>query len=101
MNFQPKTKKQFTQPGEITLYKSVRWIIIILFTILYTLLMVNVGIMSAATRKIKESLEIDNQTYGMFGSLNSTGRIIGTFLFMFLVNKWNRKFLIIIKYHKK
>jgi MFS family permease len=96
MNFQPKTKKQFTQPGEITLYKSVRWIIIILFTILYTLLMVNVGIMSAATRKIKESLEIDNQTYGMFGSLNSTGRIIGTFLFMFLVNKWNRKFLIII-----
>ena len=81
---------------ETSLYKSVRWIIIAIFTVLYTLLMINVGIMSAATSKIKSSLELNNETFGLLSSFNSAGRIGGTFLFMAIINFFNRKFLILI-----
>ena len=82
--------------GEISLYKSIRWIIITIFTIIYTLLMINVGIMSAATRTIKSSLNLNNETFGLLSSLNSTGRIIGTFLFMGIINFFNRKYIVLI-----
>ena len=74
---------------ETSLYKSVRWIIIAIFTVLYTLLMINVGIMSAATSKIKSSLELNNETFGLLSSFNSAGRIGGTFLFMAIINFFN------------
>lgn len=58
--------------------------------------MLTVGIISSATRKIKEDLQLNDQDYGLLGTLNGAGKIIGTFLFMMIVNIINRKYMAII-----
>ena len=81
---------------EVVLKRSVRWIIMVLYIIINMLMMIDTGLLSSASTKIKQSLNIDDKKFGLFGSCNHTGRIIGTILFMFIFNKFNRKNLLII-----
>lgn len=81
---------------EVVLKRKIRWIIMILFFIINMIMMMDTGLFSSATAKIKETLNVDNQTYGLFGSCNFSGRIIGTLLFMAIFNIFNRKYLILI-----
>jgi len=81
---------------DFSLNRGVRWVLMIIFTFLYILLMFNVGIFTAATTKIKEDLSLNNEQYGLLGSYNGGGKIIGTLIFMIIVNKFNRKYLLII-----
>ena len=81
---------------EVVLKRSVRWIIMALYIIINMLMMIDTGLLSSASTKIKQSLNIDDKKFGLFGSCNHTGRIIGTILFMFIFNKFNRKNLLII-----
>ena len=81
---------------DFSLNRGVRWVLMIIFTFLYIILMFNVGIFTAATTKIKEDLSLNNEQYGLLGSYNGGGKIIGTLIFMIIVNKFNRKYLLII-----
>ena len=82
--------------NEYYLTKKNRWFLLLIFTLIYILLMFNIGIFSSASSKIKLYLNIDNKKFGLFGSFNFIGRIFGTFLFMLIINKFNRKFILII-----
>ena len=82
--------------NEFYLTKKNRWILLLIFTLIYILLMFNIGIFSSASSNIKDYLKIDNKKFGLFGSFNFIGRIFGTFLFMIIINKFNRKFILII-----
>ena len=82
--------------NEFYLTKKNRWFLLLIFTLIYILLMFNIGIFSSASSKIKLYLNIDNKKFGLFGSFNFIGRIFGTFLFMLIINKFNRKFILII-----
>ena len=39
------------------------------------------GLMSSATKEIKKSLNMNDAKFGMFGTLNGIGRVIGSTLF--------------------
>ena len=81
---------------EFSLNKGIRWSLMTIFTLLYVVLMLNVGIFNAATSQIKKDFKLDNKEFGLLGTFNGGGRIIGTLLFMIIINKYNRKFVIII-----
>ena len=81
---------------EFSLNKGIRWSLMTIFTLLYVVLMLNVGIFNAATTQIKKDFNLDNKEFGLLGTFNGGGRIIGTLLFMIIINKYNRKFVIII-----
>ena len=42
---------------------------------------ISAGLMSSATKEIKISLNMNDAKFGMFGTLNGTGRVIGSMLF--------------------
>ena len=81
---------------DFSLNRGIRWVLMIIFTLLYAFLMLNVGIFTAATNQLKEDLRLDNEQYGLLGSYNGGGKIIGTVIFMIIVNRFNRKYLLII-----
>ncbi|MGL4948079.1 MAG: MFS transporter, partial [Mycoplasma sp.] len=85
--------------NEMTWHKSIRWFILTLLLFINILLLVNVGIFSAASSQIKTSLKLNPTSFGLFGSLNATGKIAGTLLFMAIINKWNRKYIWIISWY--
>ena len=49
------------------------------------------GILSSSSTEIKRELQMNDKQYGMFGTANGLGRVIGCFLFTILVNNFNRK----------
>ena len=81
---------------DVVLKRSIRWIIMTLFIIINMIMMIDTGLFSSASTKIKQSLNIDDKKFGLFGSCNHSGRILGTIFFMLIFNLFNRKSLLII-----
>ena len=67
---------------DFSLSRGIRWVLMIIFTLLYVILMFNVGIFTAAITQIKKDLSLEDNQYGLLGSYNGGGKIIGTLIFM-------------------
>ena len=52
------------------------------------------GVVSARSNQIKEELNINDKSFGIYGSIVQIGRIIGTLSVMILLNLFDRKYLI-------
>ena len=81
---------------ELVLDRETRWIIMILFVLINAVMMMDSGLFSSASSIIKKTLKINDQLFGLFGSCNHSGRIIGTIIFMIIFNKFNRKYLLLL-----
>ena len=51
------------------------------------------GLLSSATKEIKKSLNMNDSKFGMFGTANGLGRVIGSLMFGLLNIKLSRKWL--------
>ena len=70
---------------------------IIIFTCFFVIHLLNCsdgGVVSARSNQIKEELNINDKSFGIYGSIVQIGRIIGTLSVMVLLNLFDRKYLI-------
>ena len=81
---------------DVALKRDVRWMIMIIYLFIDIIISMDIGLFTSASTIIKESLKIDDKKFGLFGSCIHFGRIFGTILFMFIINIFNRKNLLII-----
>ena len=81
---------------DVVLKRNIRWVIMLIFIIINMIMMIDTGLFSSASTKIKNYLNIDDKKFGLFGSCNHSGRILGTISFMFIFNIFNRKNLLLI-----
>ena len=81
---------------ELVLDRGIRWIIMILFVLINAVMMMDSGLFSSASSIIKKTLKVNDQLFGLFGSCNHSGRIIGTIIFMIIFNTFNRKYLLLL-----
>ena len=81
---------------EVVLKRSIRWIIMLLYILINIIMMIDTGLFSSASTKIKYELKIDDKKFGLFGSCNHSGKIFGTISFIFIFNIFNRKSLLLI-----
>ena len=72
-----------------------RIIVYILFLISNILISMDHGSIPASTLELR-SLTPRDQTIGLFGSLVYVGNIIGSLIFFTLINKYNRKYLLLL-----
>ena len=82
--------------NEITLPRYKRWIIFFYLISLSLFESLDQGIIPTSVRNIKIDLKINDIQYGAFNSLFFFGKILGSFSFIFLLNKLNRKLILII-----
>jgi predicted MFS family arabinose efflux permease len=54
------------------------------------------GVVSARSNQIKKELNINDKSFGLYGSIVQIGRIIGTLSVMILLNLFDRKYLIFL-----
>ena len=83
---------------DIVLKRNIRWMIMIIYLLISIIVAMDTGLFTSASTRIKETLEIDDTKFGLFGSFNHFGRIFGTIIFMFIFNFFNRKNLLIISF---
>ena len=73
-----------------------RWYRVFLFWIMLSsegAMNISSGLLSSATKEIKKSLNMNDSKFGMFGTANGLGRVIGSLMFGLLNIKLSRKWL--------
>ncbi len=78
----------------LRLSRFTRIVIFICFFVIHLLNCSDGGVVSARSNQIKEELQIDDKSFGIYGSIVQIGRIIGTLSVMVLLNLFDRKYLI-------
>ena len=76
-----------------------RWTRILIFVCFFVIHLLNCsdgGVVSARSNQIKEELNINDKSFGLYGSIVQIGRIIGTLSVMVLLNLFDRKYLIFL-----
>ena len=81
------------QIEKVELSRILRFIIFLTFVALSIVMSGDNGVLSSSSKMIKKDLGLSDSEYGLFGSIPSTGRIIGSLVFMGLLATDNRKLL--------
>ena len=89
-------KNLIKEKNEIILPRIIRMIIFFYLISLTTFESLDQGIIPTSVKNIKLDLNINDIQYGAFNSLFFLGKILGSFSFIFLLNRINRKILLII-----
>ena len=85
-------EKELEKEKKVILSKSLRWFILLILCLLHSFLGVSGGVFSSGVTIIKKELNLTDNQFGSFGSINGIGSIIGSFLFTLLNNKISRKY---------
>jgi predicted MFS family arabinose efflux permease len=85
-------ENQKKKKEEIILSKGLRWFILLILCLLHSFLGVSGGVFSSGVKIIKKELNLTDNQFGSFGSINGIGSIIGSFLFTLLNNRISRKY---------
>ena len=91
-----QTKTEIDGVQTIILHSKMRWMLFSLFLFMTTLVNVDHGIVPAATDDIEKDLKIGETQLGLFGSLVFLGNLIGSIFSFALMNKYNRKLLLVV-----
>ena len=75
------------------LSRTIRFAIFLNFILLSVIMSGDNGVLSSGKKQVRKDLQLDEKQYGMFSSIPGFGRIIGSFIFMFLLKFDNRKLI--------
>ena len=76
------------------LSENVIWILMSVISIIHGLMCISQGILSSCVTEIKKEFELSDEKYGMFGTVNGLGSLIGSLIFTLVIENINHKNLI-------
>ena len=81
------------KPIRMTLSRGFR--ILLFFVLVSVEFAINIssGLLSSASKNIKKTLVMKDAEFGLFGTFNGLGRVIGSSIFIIIVNYFNRKWV--------
>ena len=81
------------QPRKIRLSRCYRLFLFFIMVSVEGAMNIHSGLLSSATKEIKKSLKMNDAKFGMFGTANGLGRVIGSTLFGMYNIKYSRKWI--------
>ena len=78
------------------LSRILRFILVSSFILLNITYSADVGVIASSKFKLQSDLNFNDKEFATFNSITSTGRILGTFIYMVLLTRDNRKLLTLI-----
>ena len=86
-------KNQLQKSSSLTLPRTYRFFLFFLLLSVEFAMQNSSGLLSSASKNIKETLNMNDKEFGMFGTVNGLGRVIGSSIYIIIVNHFNRKFV--------
>ena len=80
----------------ITLPRKMRWMVFILLIYIATVMELDQGILSSTTDSLTKDLELNDNQLGGLGSMIFLGKALGCLIFFTLINKLNRKYMLLV-----
>ena len=81
------------QPRKIVLSRCYRLFLFFIMLSVEGAMNISSGLLSSATKEIKKSLNMNDAKFGMFGTANGLGRVVGSTLFGMYNLKMSRKWI--------
>lgn len=78
-----------------TLSRKIRWFIFFTLAVVSIISNIDGGIIPAATETMKKIMKVGEAEIGLFGSIDYLGRIIGSLIFITIINTVNRRIILI------
>ena len=82
-----------TEEQTYELSRVLRFILVSSFILLNITYSADVGVIASSKFKLQSDLNFNDKEFATFNSITSTGRILGTFIYMVLLTRDNRKLL--------
>ena len=83
------------KPPKIILSKKKIWILMILISLNHAFLYISPGILSSCITQIKFEMKLSDEAFGLFGTINGFGSLLGSVIFTLIIEKVNHKKLIV------
>ena len=80
----------------ILLSKKIIWILLVLISLNHAFLYISPGILSSGITQIKYEMKLSDEAFGLFGTINGLGSLIGSIIFTLIIEKVNHKHLIVL-----
>ena len=81
------------KPATYELSRILRFILVSSFILSNITYSADVGVIASSKFKLQSDLNFNDKEFATFNSITSTGRILGTFIYMVLLTRDNRKLL--------
>ena len=94
-SFDHNQNKYNTNSYSNTLSKKLIVLLLILISLNHAFLYITPGILSSCITQIKFELKLSDESFGMFGTINGFGSLLGSIVFTLIIEKVNHKILII------
>ena len=89
-------QKENENKGPIPMSRKMRWIVYVFLIIIIIIMGFDQGIISGSTTSLKKDMEMTERVLGGFGSMVFLGNSIGCVVLFALINKFNRKHLLLL-----
>ena len=72
------------------------WILMFVISLIHGLMCISQGILSSCVTEIKNELNLSDEEFSMFGTINGFGSLIGSLIFTLIIEFVSHKYLISI-----
>ena len=97
-NDQPQKETLLTkEKNRRPLSRCFRFTLFLVMTTVECSISISTGILSSASKVIKKDLDLDNKTFGLFGTANGVGRVIGCFIYGVVNQYINPKYILLFE----
>ena len=80
----------------ITLSRKMRWIVYFILLYISIIMELDQGVLSSTTDSLSKDMELNDSQLGGLGSMIFLGKSIGCLIFFTLINKLNRKYMLLV-----
>jgi MFS family permease len=80
----------------ITLSRKMRWIVYFILLYISIVMELDQGVLSSTTDSLSKDMELNDSQLGGLGSMVFLGKSIGCLIFFTLINKLNRKYMLLV-----
>ncbi len=91
-----KEKEDLNIPIKITLSRKIRWFLFSILIYLTLVMELDQGILSSSTDALAKDIDLNSNELGGLGSMVFLGKSLGCLLFFSLINKLNRKYMLLL-----
>ena len=89
-------KAEEESKAPITLSRKMRWIVYFILLYISIVMELDQGVLSSTTDSLSKDMELNDSQLGGLGSMIFLGKSIGCLIFFTLINKLNRKYMLLV-----
>ena len=89
-----ETEHKYSYNNNKILSETIIWLLMYIMSTIHGLMVIVPGMLSSCITEMKTEFNLNDKEFGMFGTVNGFGSLLGSLAFTLIIEKINHKYLI-------